>query len=154
MTILQQPYSCHMKYFFGCFEVKGPALDSPPLPASYTHALTLQEHKVRHMLRSVNPKKKERKKAAAAKCSKHFLTHRHSNDYPSWECSGNSNLDRELLAAFNCATIECTLTHCSAEDRKTLQRIISGFIDSFFPETVSTQDVNKHWPTMSHTVIL
>ncbi|KAG7228742.1 hypothetical protein INR49_008520 [Caranx melampygus] len=34
------------KCFYGWFEAKRPALDGLPLPASYTHAVALQEHKL------------------------------------------------------------------------------------------------------------
>ncbi len=43
--------------FFTWFEVKLPATDSLPPPAANNHTLSQQEHQVRHVLRSVNPRK-------------------------------------------------------------------------------------------------
>lgn len=43
--------------FFSRFEVKTPATDSLPPPAANHHTIILQEHEVRHVLRSVNSRK-------------------------------------------------------------------------------------------------
>ena len=43
--------------FFACFEVGRPSADTPHPPPSSIDTLTLQEHDVRWVLRSVNPRK-------------------------------------------------------------------------------------------------